>query len=226
MINWRDMNDVSPAATAPNELYRSLSADLYRLALRGVVRRYPKNKVVITEGALSDSLYVLLAGSVKVYSLDESGREIIYGDIFAGDFFGEMSLDGGPRSASVMTLEACTCAVLTRAELREHLAQEPDFTFTLVNRVVARARAATCTARNIALLDVYGRIVALLEGRHGPAREGASVAVRPITHQDIANRVGSSREMVSRLLKEMEKAGYIALGVKRIDLLKKLPQRW
>ncbi len=220
------MNDAHRAAAAPQDLYRSLSADLRRLALGGVVRRYAKNKVIITEGAMSDSLYVLLAGSAKVYSIDESGREITYGDIFAGDFFGEMSLDGGPRSASVMTLEPSTCAVLTRAELREHLAQEPDFTFTLVMRVVARIRAATVTTRNIALLDVYGRIAALLESRRGPARDGASVTLRPITHQDIANRVGSSREMVSRLLKEMEKAGYIALGVKRIDLLRKLPERW
>ena len=220
------MNHASPAAIVPEELYRLLSAELRRLAQRGVVRRYAKNKVIIAEGELSDSLYVLLAGSVKVYSLDENGREIIYGDVFAGDFFGEMSLDGGPRSASAMTVEACTCAVLTRTELREHLAQEPDFTFTLVMRVVARARAATRIARNIALLDVYGRIAALLESRYGPAREGATVTLQSITHQDIANRVGSSREMVSRLLKEMEKAGYIALGIKRIDLLKKLPQRW
>ena len=117
------MNQASPVATTPEELYRSLSVDLRQLAQRGVVRRYAKNKVIIAEGELSDSLYVVLAGSVKVYSLDESGREIIYGDVFAGDFFGEMSLDGGRRSASVMTLEACTCAVLTRALVREQLAQ-------------------------------------------------------------------------------------------------------
>ena len=220
------MNDASRGAAAPQQLYRSLSAELTRLALRGVVRRYPKNKVVLAEGDLSDHLYVVLAGSVKVYSLDESGREIIYVDIFAGDFFGEMSLDGGPRSASVMTLEPCTCAVLTRAQVREHLVQEPDFAFSLVMRVVARARAATRTMRNIALLDVSGRIVALLESRRGTAPEGERVILRPITHQDIANRVGSSREMVSRLLKEMEKAGYIALGVKRIELLKKPPAHW
>ncbi|MGH8821708.1 MAG: Crp/Fnr family transcriptional regulator, partial [Rhodoferax sp.] len=141
-------------------------------------------------------------------------------------YFGEMSLDGGVRSASVMTLEPCTCAVLGSAEVRACLAQHPDLAFDLLMQVIRRARTATDTARGMALLTVYGRVAALLQSLHGPAAEGASVTLRPITHQDIANRTGSSREMVSRLLKEMEKGGYIELGVKRIILLKKLPPRW
>ena len=196
------------------------------LAQRGVVRRYPKNKVLVTEGSTGDTLFVLLAGSVKVYSMDEDGREITFGTVTAGDYFGEMSLDGGLRSASVMTLEPCTCSVLSSDDVRAHLAQHPNFAFSLVEQIIRRARAATATARNMALLSVHGRVVALLEGLHGPASGGAGVTLHPITHQDVANRVGASREMVSRLLKDMEKGGYIKLGVKRITLLKKLPPRW
>jgi CRP/FNR family cyclic AMP-dependent transcriptional regulator len=125
-----------------------------------------------------------------------------------------------------MTLEPSVCSVVGRAALREHLAEEPDFALDLVTQVIRRARAATETARNMALLDVYGRVIVTLESQHGPARPDAPVTLNQITHQNIANRVGASREMVSRLLKDLEKGGYIELGVKRITLLKKLPARW
>jgi CRP/FNR family cyclic AMP-dependent transcriptional regulator len=100
------------------------------------------------------------------------GRELTYGTIDAGDYFGEMSLDGGPRSASVITLEPCVCAVIDRAEVRAYLAEEPDFAMTLINEVIRRARAATESARSMALLNVYGRVVALLESYGGPAKAG------------------------------------------------------
>ncbi|MBI5907643.1 MAG: Crp/Fnr family transcriptional regulator [Burkholderiales bacterium] len=211
----------------PNEdLYAPLAPELRALARRGVPRIYRKNAVLINEGESGGSLFVLLKGSVKVFSMDESGREITYGTVHAGDYFGEMSLDGGPRSASVMTLEPCTCAVLSRSDVSEHLAEEPEFAINLVVQVIRRARSATETARKMALLDVYGRLVALLDECRGDAAEGSATTLESITHQDIANRVGASREMVSRLLKDLEKGGYIELGIRRITLLKKLPSRW
>lgn len=196
------------------------------LAERGTLRNYRKNVVLINEGDQGDQLYVLVRGSVKVFSVDQDNREITYGIISAGDYFGEMSLDGGPRSASVMTLEPCTCAVLTRDDVREHLVANPAFALDLIARVIRRAREATDMARNLALLDVYGRVIAVLEGLHGPGAEGAPVVLQGLTHQDVANRVGASREMVSRLLKDLEKGGHIELGVKRITLMRKLPARW
>ena len=220
------MMDATRGDPTDAHLLTALSTGNRLLAQRGILRRYPKNKVLIAEGSTGDTLFVLLAGSVKVYSMDQDGREITYGTIASGDYFGEMSLDGGVRSASVMTLEPCTCAVLGSAEVRACLAQHPDLAFDLLMQVIRRARTATDTARGMALLTVYGRVAALLQSLHGPAAEGASVTLRPITHQDIANRTGSSREMVSRLLKDLEKAGYIELGVKRITLLKALPARW
>lgn len=217
---------MSTPTTSVEDLYTSLVPELRSLAQRGVQRSYRKNAVLINEGEVGDSLFVLLKGSVKVFAMDESGREITYGTVNAGDYFGEMSLDGGPRSASVMTLEPCTCAVLSRTDVSEHLVEEPEFAINLVIQVIRRARAATETARNMALLDVYGRLVALLEERRGDVAPGSSATLEAITHQDIANRVGASREMVSRLLKDLEKGGYIELGIRRITLLKKLPSRW
>ena len=109
---------------------------------------------MINEGEEGDSLFVLLKGSVKVFAMDQEGREITCGKIQAGDYFGEMFLDGGPRSASVSTLEPCSCAVLVRAQLSERLAVEPGFAINLVVLVIRRARAATEVARDLALLDV------------------------------------------------------------------------
>ena len=208
------------------KLIAALNPALRPLALKGAIRSYRKNSVIINEGEVGDSLFVLLQGRVKVYSTDTDGHEITFNVVEQGDYFAEMWLDGGPRSASVMTLEPSVCSIVSRVALREHLAEEPEFALDLISQVIRRARAATETARNMALLDVYGRVVVTLEGQRGAARPDAPIELTQITHQNIANRVGASREMVSRLLKDLEKGGYIELGVKRITLLKKLPARW
>jgi CRP/FNR family cyclic AMP-dependent transcriptional regulator len=219
------MNTTSPSA-GHEKLIAALSPSLRALAIRGTVRSYRKNSVIINEGEVGESLFVLLEGRVKVYSNDADGREITYNTVESGDYFAEMWLDGGPRSASVMTLEPSVCSIVSRAALREHLADEPEFALELVAQVIRRARAATETARNMALLDVYGRVIVTLESQQGAAKPDAPITLTQITHQNIASRVGASREMVSRLLKDLEKGGYIELGVKRIKLLKKLPARW
>lgn len=217
----------SPSAPAAHEkLLAALRPGVRGLAMRGTIRSYRKNTILINEGEFGETLYVLLEGRVKIYSSDADGREITYNEVKAGDYFAEMWLDGGPRSASVMTLEPCVCSIVGRNGVREHLAQEPDFALDLVAQVIRRARAATETVRSMALLDVYSRMVAALEGRQGVATPQAPITLTQITHQSIASRIGASREMVSRLLKDLEKGGYIELGVKRITLRKKLPARW
>jgi CRP/FNR family transcriptional regulator, cyclic AMP receptor protein len=218
--------NVSRTAVEHEKLITQLEPSLGRLAARGIVRSYRKNTIILNEGEPGDSLFVLLQGQVKVYATDENGREITFGMIQAGDYFGEMSLDGAPRSASVMTLEPCLCALVVRSAVQQHLAEEPAFALQLVTQVIRRARAATETARQMALLDVYGRVIHTLEGEQGPASMQTPVQLTQITHQQIASRVGASREMVSRLLKDLEKGGYVELGIKRITLKKKLPARW
>lgn len=219
---------MQPVSRYDESLFGHVPEELRGLAARGVIRSYPKKAVLINEAETGDSLFVLLKGSCKAFAMDESGREITYSTIHAGDYFGEMSLDGGPRSASVITIEPSTCAVVSRAAISEHLAAHPEFAMTLVVQVIRRARAATEAARNMALMDVYGRLVSVLEKHDGVSTTHAdgSIALEAITHQEIASRVGASREMVSRLLKDLEKGGYIEMGTKRLVLLKKLPARW
>ena len=214
------------AATVHEPLLAALARPLQGLALRGEVRRYRKNTVLVQEGDHGDAAFVLLQGRVRVYSNDEDGREITYGVVEAGDYFAEMCLDGGPRSASVVTLEPCVCSVVPRAALRDYLASDPDFALALVARVIRRAREATRQARDLALKDVYGRLTSALESMRGSAPPGAAVCLEPLTHQVLASRIGASREMVSRLLKDLERGGYVALGLRRITLLRKLPARW
>jgi CRP/FNR family cyclic AMP-dependent transcriptional regulator len=220
------MENLSKLSAEHEKMFAVLNPSLRVLASRGVLRNYRKNTVILTEGEPGDALFVLLQGEVKVFATDEHGRELTYGTITSGDYFGEMSLDGGPRSASIMTLQPCICAVVSRSAVREHIAEEPQFALELVSQVIRRARSATETARQMALLDVYGRVIHVLENQQGPATADTPIELTQITHQAIASRVGASREMVSRLLKDLEKGGYIELGVKRIILKKKLPARW
>lgn len=211
---------------AREKLFTALRPNLRGLASRGTIRSYPKNSVIINEGEAGDALFVLLQGRVKVYSNDSAGREITFNFVDHGDYFAEMCIDGGPRSASVMTMEPAVCSVVSPSAVRQHLSDEPEFAYDLISQVIRRARSATESARNMALLDVYGRVVVALQGPPGQANAERPLTLTKITHQSIASRVGASREMVSRLLKDLEKGGYIELGVKRITLLKKLPARW
>ncbi|MGZ8981832.1 MAG: Crp/Fnr family transcriptional regulator, partial [Burkholderiaceae bacterium] len=132
------------------------------LASRGQTRTFPKNAVIINEGDRGDTLFVILSGKVKVYVSDDDGREMILDMHDAGEYVGEMSLDGRPRSASVMTLEPTTCSVLSRDELRAAIARNPDIAMGIIEKLIERARIATDNVKNLALMDVYGRVARLL----------------------------------------------------------------
>ncbi|KQT09272.1 Crp/Fnr family transcriptional regulator [Ramlibacter sp. Leaf400] len=211
---------------AQDRLLSSLSPTVRAFASRGVLRSFRRNTVIVHEGEVGDTTFVLLQGRAKVYSNDVDGREITYDLVHPGDYFADMWLDGGPRSASVITLEACVCAVVGRAAMFEHLEQSPDFARHLLARMIQRVRAATEKARQLALKNVYERVASLLEGHQGSVGDGWPVVLSPLTHQAIASRVGSSREMVSRILKELERGGYVELGLRRVVLKRKLPARW
>lgn len=204
----------------------NLSPSLQLLARRGVLRRFRKHVTLIEEGTFGDTLYLVLSGKVKACSIDHRDREIIYGIYGPGDYVGEMSLDGGPRSASVIALEPTTCAVLTRVTLQAHIAEHPAFAFELIARVIQRARLATSSARSMALLDVYGRVVQLLEGKAVEQPDGTRLIPERLTHAAIAAHIGASREMVSRLLKDLQNGGYVAVERPGLRLLKPLPPAW
>ena len=208
-----------------------MSPSLRRLAERGELRRFHKNTVFIHEGDLGGDLYIVLKGRVRAFSSDGGEREVIYGDYGPGDYMGEMSLDGGRRSASVITLEPCSTAVISREVLAQHIAEEPDFAFELLAKVIHRARSVTLSVRVLALNDVYGRLRLLLCQPDGPAASNlagtvGSLRTFRLTHQEVANRIGGAREMVSRLLKDLERGGYIAQQRCCIDVMAELPPRW
>ena len=204
-----------------------LGDSLRALARRGEVRRYAKGTLLIQEGDFGDTLYIILDGRLRAFSVEHSnGREITYGHYGMGEYIGELGLDGGPRSASVITLEPCICAVITKPTLEAYMAEVPAFAFELLAKVIRRARATTLTARQMALNDVYGRLKGLLESLATALPEGGSGLQERLTHQDIANRIGCTREMVSRVMKDLENGGYVQADGHRLLLLKPLPARW
>jgi CRP/FNR family transcriptional regulator, cyclic AMP receptor protein len=198
---------------------------LRAIAARGGVRSFAAHTVLVTEDDRSDAVFIILSGRVKAYGSADDGREVVYGTQGAGEYFGEMTLDGGPRSASVMTLEPTTCAVVPGADVREFIAQNPDFALHLIKKLIRLGRASTEHVKSLALDDVYGRVTKLLKAL---AREEDGVLMVPdkLTQQDIAERVGSSREMVSRVFKPLTEGGYVEVRAGRIVLLKKLPARF
>ena len=198
---------------------------LARVAERGSVRKFPRNTVLIHEGDDSNALFVIVAGRVKVYLSDSEGREVTLTTQGAGEYFGEMVLDGGPRSASVITLEPTQCLVIPHAGLELFLAESPDFSLHLIRDLMRRTRRLTESVRNLALLDVYGRVArVLLELAHDV--DGRLVIAERLTQQDIANRVGASREMVSRILGDLERGGYVHEERGQLVIERTPPPHW
>lgn len=198
---------------------------LRTIAASGVVRSYPKNTVFINEGDVGDSLYIILTGRVKVYASNAAGREVVINFHGPGEYVGEMSLDGEPRSASVMTMEPTTCAIVNRAQLRDFLAANPDFAQHLIRTLISRVRSATENIKSLALSDVYGRLVRLLNALAVP-HEGRLAVLERLTQQDIADRVGASRDMIGKLMKDLVGGGYLLVEDRQVTILKKLPPGW
>lgn len=215
---------IANEATASPEGCFVFAAD-DELVSRGRIQSFRKGVVIIQEGDYGDTLYIILAGRVKVFATGEDEREIVLDIHGPGECVGEMALDGGPRSASVITLEPTTCSVVTRAALREHIGKNPDIAFELLAKLIRRVRRATANVKNLALLDVYGRVTRLLN-ELAVEHDGQRVISEKLTHQDIAERVGSSREMVSRLLKDLAQGGYVEVRERHITLKRPLPPAW
>lgn len=201
------------------------SDELKALSAQGVLKAYPRNTIIVSEGDETDSFYVIVEGRIKVYVSDEEGREVVLGTQGPGDYFGEMVLDGGPRSASVVTLEPSRFAVVGKQRFRDFLYAHPEFSIHLVEKLIARTRALTENVKSLALMDVYGRVARLLL-ELAVNEDGRLVVPEKLTQQDIANRVGSSREMVSRIFKDLTIGGYISIDSKQITIHKNPPRHW
>jgi CRP/FNR family cyclic AMP-dependent transcriptional regulator len=199
--------------------------DLRALAERTVTRNYAKQAIIVSEGDESDSLYLILAGRVKIYLADEHGKELILAIKGPGQYFGEMVLDEQPRSASVMTLEPAQFAILSRADFRAFLLAHPQVALQLIQNLIRVARGLNRNVRNLAMLDVYGRVARILL-ELAVERDGKLQIPERLTQKDIAARVGASREMINRILRDLTTGGYVSLEDGRITINKAPPARW
>jgi CRP/FNR family cyclic AMP-dependent transcriptional regulator len=200
-------------------------ATLAAIAATGVTRAFPKSTVLIHEGDVGDALYIILSGRVKVYASNQEGKEVVIDFHGPGEYVGEMSLDGAPRSASVMTVEPTSCAIVNRAQFREFMRAHPDFAWHLIEKLIHRVRVATENVKSLALSDVYGRLVRLLNTLAQPV-DDHWVVPEKLTQQEIAARVGASRDMIGKLMKDLTAGGYLAVEDRTITIHRKLPLGW
>lgn len=195
------------------------------IADMATTRSLPANSVVVNEGDQTDSMYIILSGRVKIYLNDEDGKEVTLGIEGPGDYFGEMVLDGGRRSASVMTVEPSRFSIIQKNDLEKYLQQNPEVALAIIRQLISRIRDLSDNVRSLALLDVYGRLRKLLLNL-AVEEHGEKVIKEKITQQELANRVGASREMVSKILKDLSIGGYIQIDKKIITILKDPPKGW
>ena len=186
---------------------------------RAIVRRsFGRNAKIIGAGDPTDSLYIVISGRLKVLMSDEQGREVILSILGPGEFFGEMGLlDDSLRSASVVTLEACELLTISKTDFKRSLAENFELSLNVMRGLVQRLREADRKIGSLALMDVYGRVARLLL-EMAEDIDGEKVVVNKLSKQDIAKMIGASREMVSRVMKDLQLGGYLEVRGRTIVL--------
>lgn len=207
-------------------LFAGLSeADLRAVVSHAHAKTYRKNTVVIEKGDQSTSLYILISGRVRVYLANEEGKELLLHTLETGDYFGELALLGDiARTASVMTETDCNLLVVSKPAFLDCLRAHPEIALETIRHLARKLSDLTERTGTLALLDVYGRVAAVLRERS--RQEDGRMITDRLTHQELAQIVGSSREMISRIIKELKQGGYIDVENKRVVLKRKLPARW
>jgi CRP/FNR family transcriptional regulator, cyclic AMP receptor protein len=200
-------------------------AELEEISRHAVARDFRERTVLMTEGDQSDSLYIILEGRVRAYVSDGDGREAVLSVMGPGEYFGEVAFDEGPRSASVITLEPCRLLVVPRSEFAGFIERSPVFATHFIYRLIGRIRTLTNNVRSLALMDAYGRVARLLL-ESSVVQDGVQAVQEKLTQAEIASRVGCSREMVSRIFKDLVQGGYISVEPTRIVIHRKPPARW
>ena len=191
-------------------LFSLLTGEQAQSIAEGVVkRRYRRGEVIVEQGTKSNALYILLTGRARVVTADARGREVILAVLQPGDYLGEMSLiDNEPHSATVRAEVQCDVLVLGRPEFARCLPENSSLSYAIMRGLVARLRAADRQIESLALLDVYGRVARALLDMSEEGAESKLLRNR-VSRQDLAKVVGASREMVSRVMKDLEERGFI-----------------
>ena len=186
----------------------------------------PAGSLIISQGDAPDAMYLLLEGRLKVFLSNEEGREVILDFLDPGDAFGELALlDDEERSASVITVAPVKLALLPRAHFRACLADSGEMCSALLMLLARRLRRLTGQVGSLALEDVYSRVRNVLLNKSMENGDGKLVTSE-LTHQDIANMIGASREMVTRIFNDLKRGGYISIEKKRITVERPLPRQW
>jgi len=207
-------------------LFEGLGPDaLAEIERQANTKRYRKGTVVIEKGDEFHALYVLVSGRAKVFVSDDAGKEIVLSELGPGDHFGELALLGGfPRTASVITLADCEMRLLTGGVFRQVLARHPEMALRIITQLALKVAVLTERVSDLALLSVYARVAKVLSEE--VIEDGGRQVTRALTQQSIADRVGCSREMVSRILTDLKTGGYVSIEGKRFVLHRRLPERW
>jgi CRP/FNR family cyclic AMP-dependent transcriptional regulator len=202
-------------------LFAGLSVADHGLLLQVAVRKtYPRHTLLVREGDLGDRFYLLRKGRAKVYLGDDHGREVILSILEPGDFFCEMAMiDDEPCSANVMSLEESEFVSIAKADFQQVMASSPDMARRLLKSLAQRLRESNQQIESLALKDVQARVEQALQGLAKPEGNDLVIPVG-ITHRDIAAMVGASREMVTRVFRELETSGVIRIDGRRITLVK------
>jgi len=198
-------------ASVPDEQLRTLVSVVTR-------RSAPRASVIMAAGDQIDCLYIVISGRLKVMMGDADGKEVILSLIGPGEFFGEMGLiDDSPRSASVVTIEPCELLSVTKRDFKKCLGENFEMSMAVMRGLVRRLREADRKIGSLALLDVYGRVARLLLDMAEDVN-GQKVVTKRLPKQDIAKMIGASREMVSRVMKDLQTSGYIEVRAGAIFL--------
>lgn len=199
---------------------------LASLEAQSVVRRFKKNTYLMISGDECHSAYLMLDGTANAFTDDTNGDEFIINSFRQGDCFGELGvLDGLPRTANVITTTSCECLVIPRLELIRAIESDPGVAFTVIKSLVGRIRGMTDDVSCLALMDVYGRLARVLNAESSEIEDGRFRTGR-MTHQELSKRVGASREMISKILKDLKTGGYISTAEQCITIERTLPERW
>lgn len=197
------------------------------LASLGTLREFDRKSIVIREGEIGDLLFVLISGRIRIFSEDQDGHRFVIGTFGPGTLFGEGSLDGGPRTATVQAISDLRCSAVPYAAVKASLANDPAFTFTLtlLMELITRSRSTARRMKSLALDSVYQRLCVLIDNE-STDRNGSRVLGPDWTQQEIADRLGSSRDMVTRIFRELSRGGYISVGRGELRILRRLPKAW
>jgi CRP/FNR family cyclic AMP-dependent transcriptional regulator len=204
-------------------LFSSLSDEQLRILQPCLQQRsYPRNSFILRAGEETDALYIIVSGRAKVLIPDEQGREVILAIMGPNEFFGEMGLlDNMPRSASVETTEACQVLRFSKSGFMACLKDNFDLAMIIIGNLVKRLRDADRKIESLALIDVYGRVARLLLDQAEEV-DGMWIVRSAPPKQEIARMIGASREMVSRVVKDLQRRGYIRSEKRKVYLLDKI----